>query len=204
MAATIKDIARKAGVSHSTVSRALREKSLVSHETTERIKAVAREMGYQPSAAASSLKTSTTIQTNSNHEAATSLGHHDYYRLGGGEEDIHGLRINGLPLDELFKPGATDMIMGGKAMFWADFGNDSQGKAWVGFPDGRVMNMLAQTDAKQANVGALVWHRIGTPSICIEPTIGVTEVDGKLNTRELRLGGTAAHGVTLSVNAALV
>lgn len=60
MAATIKDIARKAGVSHSTVSRALREKSLVSHETTERIKAVAREMGYQPSAAARSLKTNRT------------------------------------------------------------------------------------------------------------------------------------------------
>jgi len=60
MAATIKDIARKAGVSHSTVSRALREKPLVSLETTERIKAVAREMGYQPSAAARSLKTNRT------------------------------------------------------------------------------------------------------------------------------------------------
>lgn len=57
VAVTIKDVARKAGVAHTTVSRALRGNPLISPETTERIRQIAAEMGYQPSAAARSLKT---------------------------------------------------------------------------------------------------------------------------------------------------
>jgi len=57
MVITIKDVARKAGVAHTTVSRALRGSPLISTETTERIRQIAAEMGYQPSAAARSLKT---------------------------------------------------------------------------------------------------------------------------------------------------
>lgn len=60
MAVTIKDVARRAGVSHSTVSRALRGSSLISIETTERIRQAACDLGYQPSAAARSLKTNQT------------------------------------------------------------------------------------------------------------------------------------------------
>jgi DNA-binding LacI/PurR family transcriptional regulator len=60
MAITIKDIARITGVSHSTVSRALGGNSLISEATSTRIRKVAREMGYQPSAAARSLKTNQT------------------------------------------------------------------------------------------------------------------------------------------------
>lgn len=57
MDVTIKDIAREAGVTHTTVSRALRGSSLISVETSERIHQIAAAMGYQPSAAARSLKT---------------------------------------------------------------------------------------------------------------------------------------------------
>ncbi len=52
---SIKDIARLAGVSHSTVSRALRGGVLVRDETAARIRKIADEVGYRPSAAARSL-----------------------------------------------------------------------------------------------------------------------------------------------------
>lgn len=57
MPVTIKDVARKAQVSHSTVSRALRGSSLVSSQTADRIRQTASDLGYSPSAIARSLKT---------------------------------------------------------------------------------------------------------------------------------------------------
>lgn len=55
--ASIKDIARLARVSHSTVSRALAGSSLVNEETAGRIRKLAEQAGYRPSAAARSLVT---------------------------------------------------------------------------------------------------------------------------------------------------
>lgn len=52
---SIKDIARAAEVSHSTVSRALSRSPLVSAETRARIQRLAEEMGYSPDAQARSL-----------------------------------------------------------------------------------------------------------------------------------------------------
>ncbi len=52
---SIKDIARKAGVSHSTVSRALHHSPLIAPETAARIRAIAQSSGYVPSAVARSL-----------------------------------------------------------------------------------------------------------------------------------------------------
>jgi DNA-binding LacI/PurR family transcriptional regulator len=57
---TIKDVARRAGVAHSTVSRALRGSPLISDATAARVRKIAQELGYQPSAAARSLKTNST------------------------------------------------------------------------------------------------------------------------------------------------
>lgn len=57
MPTTIKDIARYAGVSHTTVSRALHNNPLISAKTTERIQEIASELEYRPSVAARSLKT---------------------------------------------------------------------------------------------------------------------------------------------------
>jgi DNA-binding LacI/PurR family transcriptional regulator len=57
MAVSIKDIARLAGVSHSTVSRALRNSPLIPAQTAQRIQQIAREKGYTASAVARSLVT---------------------------------------------------------------------------------------------------------------------------------------------------
>lgn len=57
---SIKDIARLARVSHSTVSRALRESPLVNPETAEKIRRIAAESGFRISAVARSLATSRT------------------------------------------------------------------------------------------------------------------------------------------------
>jgi DNA-binding LacI/PurR family transcriptional regulator len=53
---SIEDIARVAGVSHSTVSRALRNNPLISADVRARIHQLAREMGYTPNAIAQSLQ----------------------------------------------------------------------------------------------------------------------------------------------------
>ena len=60
MAVSIKDIAKVAQVSHSTVSRALRDSPLISEETKARVRRIAREMGYSPSAVARGLVTKQT------------------------------------------------------------------------------------------------------------------------------------------------
>ena len=57
---TIKDIARAAGVSHPTVSRALNNHPAISPVTRDRIKELAQQMGYVPNAAARGLKTNRT------------------------------------------------------------------------------------------------------------------------------------------------
>ena len=57
---SIKDIARAAGVSHSTVSRALADSPLVAAETKQLIQRIARETGYTPSAIARGLVTKRT------------------------------------------------------------------------------------------------------------------------------------------------
>lgn len=52
---TIKDIAKLAGVSHTTVYRALNDKPRISDSTKERIISIAREFNYQPNVLAQSL-----------------------------------------------------------------------------------------------------------------------------------------------------
>lgn len=56
MAITIKDVAREAGVSHTTVSRSLHGHPAIPDDTANRIKKIANELGYVPSAVARGLK----------------------------------------------------------------------------------------------------------------------------------------------------
>lgn len=58
--AKIQDVARKAGVSVSTVSRAFRQDVSISEEKRQRVLTVAKELGYAPNLLARGLKSSTT------------------------------------------------------------------------------------------------------------------------------------------------
>ncbi|MFN7003209.1 MAG: LacI family DNA-binding transcriptional regulator [Roseinatronobacter sp.] len=60
MAATLKDVAERAGVSRSAVSRTFTEGASVSAKTRAKVEAAARALGYSPNALASSLTTGRT------------------------------------------------------------------------------------------------------------------------------------------------
>jgi len=67
---SIRDIAAEAGVSHTTVSRALHDNPLISREVRERIQQIAQDMGYVPNEVAQNLKQR---QTNSVGLVVTSI-----------------------------------------------------------------------------------------------------------------------------------
>ena len=82
---SIKDIARAAHVSHSTVSRALRDSPLVNAETRELIQRIAAEQGYTVSAVARSL---VTRRTNTIGVVVTSIADPFVGEVVGGVEEF--------------------------------------------------------------------------------------------------------------------
>jgi len=60
MNVTIKDVARKAGVSPSTVSRVIADHPRISRETSRKVKQIMEELGYHPNLMAKSLVSRTT------------------------------------------------------------------------------------------------------------------------------------------------
>ena len=82
---SIQDIAEAAGVSHSTVSRALRDTGLISREVRQRIQQLAQEMGYTPNAVAQSLKER---RTNTVGLVITSISDPFLGRVVRGLEDV--------------------------------------------------------------------------------------------------------------------
>ncbi|MBN3883522.1 MULTISPECIES: LacI family DNA-binding transcriptional regulator [unclassified Nostoc] len=82
---SIEDIARRAGVSHSTVSRALRDNALISPKVREEIKRLAEEMSYVPNAIAQSLQNK---RTNTIGVVVTSISDPFYAEVVEGIEKI--------------------------------------------------------------------------------------------------------------------
>lgn len=118
----------------------------------------------------STLTTKAIAQNPSDTPHRTSIGEHLYFMLS--KENFSGLTINGHTLDELLGDGAEEQIKQGMPLYWGDY----PGSAAILFPDGyelRIKNTATQTQADQ--IGMLIWHRPGTPSICFEPTLGFTQ-----------------------------
>src|SRR5260370_10058854 len=53
---TIRDVARALSISHTTVSRALADSPKISEETKQRVRQVANQLGYVPSASARTMR----------------------------------------------------------------------------------------------------------------------------------------------------
>jgi len=89
--ATIKEIAKRAGVSPSTVSRTLRGKGRVSAETRKRIFRIAEELGYRPNVSARALVTGRTGTIGFLIHPRQSLDSGSFYGeiLAGVEREIH-------------------------------------------------------------------------------------------------------------------
>jgi LacI family transcriptional regulator/LacI family repressor for deo operon, udp, cdd, tsx, nupC, and nupG len=84
-AVSIQDIAASAGVSHSTVSRALHDSPLISPAMRQRIQQLAADMGYTPNAVAQSLKGQ---RTNTVGLVITSIADPFVGRVVRGVEDV--------------------------------------------------------------------------------------------------------------------
>ena len=93
---SIQDIAQAAGVSHATVSRALRDSPLISVEVRQNIQRLANEMGYTPNAVAQSLKGQ---RSNTIGLVVTSIADPFYGRLVRG-------------VDEAAKQAGVDVFLG--------------------------------------------------------------------------------------------
>lgn len=99
---TITDLARLAGVSPGTVSRALAGKSLVNTKTREKIEALAREHGFRPNQMASGLRRQRTGVIG----VAIPLGHDVRQQIS----DTFFMTLLGLLADELTDKGYDLML----------------------------------------------------------------------------------------------
>lgn len=82
---SIKDIAKAAGVSYSTVSRALNDSPLISQNVRENIQEIAKSMGYTPNALAQSLQSH---RTNSVGLVITTIADPFFADIVHGVEDV--------------------------------------------------------------------------------------------------------------------
>jgi DNA-binding LacI/PurR family transcriptional regulator len=144
---TIADIARLAGVSKSTVSRALNDSPLIGEETKERIRSIARQHNFQINAPARrlSMQESRTI-------AFVTHAYHKEFSVA----DLFGLEIMGGISNGLAKQG-YDMLV---------IHVDPQDTKWAHqyFDTGRVDGFILMTSSrKQSHMKALT--EIGAPFI---------------------------------------
>ncbi len=120
---------------------------------------------------ASTLTTRTTITSSEDKVEHTSMGEHLYFSLA--DERLDGLKVNGQSLDELVGVGSEDKVKNDDTLYWA-FG----GEATVDFPAGHSVKLSADFNGVTKHPLAMwIWKRPGSPSICFEPVVGLTDDD---------------------------
>ena len=102
---TIRDVAKRAGVSHQTVSRVINGDPLVTPETRARVDAAIAELGYQPNAIARSLAAG---RTHTLACLAPNLTGFTFARISEGAEA--GCRQHGFSLISPSAPGEATFV----------------------------------------------------------------------------------------------
>ncbi len=144
---TIADVARLAGVSKSTVSRALNDSPLVSEDTKDRIRVIARKHNFQISAPARRLS----LQQSKTIAFVTHCYHDDFTWV-----DLFGLEILGGITRGLYESGYDTLVLH----------VDPKDTAWARqhLDTGRVDGFILQTSSrKQTHAKALL--ELGAPFI---------------------------------------
>jgi DNA-binding LacI/PurR family transcriptional regulator len=122
---TLSDVARKLNVSHTTVSRALRDSRQISKSLCQRVQRTAAEMGYRPDAMLTALahyrRTSKAIPITAeiawiNHwpdpKQLRAVHEFELYWQGAvAEADRNGYRLEEFPLDEKMPPHRLEKIL---------------------------------------------------------------------------------------------
>ena len=85
MAASIKDVAREAGVSIATVSRVLNDIDVVNEDTKKKVKEAIKKLAYRPNIVARSLKTQ---RTNTIGIIIPDISNQFYPEIVRGAEDV--------------------------------------------------------------------------------------------------------------------
>jgi len=145
MSLTINDVAKKAGVSPSTVSRVLNEKPGISEETRARVLQAAKELGYVPDMSARSLSSGRTHN----------IGFVVHYRQSLGPRSFYGDVLAGV--DEEARARGYHVI------FSADGANKSPGMVQEQRVDGLI---LAGCDIPRETVVSLKLQ--GIPLVLVD------------------------------------
>ena len=144
-AVSIQDIARAAGVSHATVSRALRDNPLISVEVRGTIQRLASEMGYTPNAVAQSLKGQ---RSNTIGLVMTSIADPFYGRVARG-------------VDEVARQAGLDVFLG------VSYNNAEQELAVIESFHRRRVDGILTASSRLTNDHVDQLHRIGVPVVMI-------------------------------------
>jgi LacI family transcriptional regulator/LacI family repressor for deo operon, udp, cdd, tsx, nupC, and nupG len=144
-AVSIQDIAQAAGVSHATVSRALRDNPLISVEVRGTIQRLASEMGYTPNAVAQSLKGQ---RSNTIGLVMTSIADPFYGRVARG-------------VDEIARQAGLDVFLG------VSYNNAEQELAVIESFHRRRVDGILTASSRLTNDHVDQLHRIGAPVVMI-------------------------------------
>jgi DNA-binding LacI/PurR family transcriptional regulator len=142
---SIQDIAQAAGVSHATVSRALRDNPLISSEVRQNIQRLANEMGYTPNAVAQSLKGQ---RSNTIGLVVTAIADPFYGRLVRG-------------VDEIAKQAGVDVFLG------VSYNNAEQELAVIESFHRRRVDGIITASSRLTSEHADQLARIGVPVVLI-------------------------------------